>query len=201
MKVIGFDIIKYKLILLIIMFMFVLKIYYYYWINNENRYMNYKYEGMVFKIRNRKDVKVMRDVAGMLKVMNDKKDILINYLITSNEEEYDRLITYGRDVKLEEILYKYDNEVAYSVNKGERIGLCVMKGNKMQDENTMMFVLLHELAHVMSPNYDHDDIFWENFKLLIEKAIECGVYKYVNYYENSKMFCGRKISDTPYVIR
>ena len=70
----------------------------------------------------------------------------------------------------------------------------------MQDENTMFFVVMHELAHIMSVKYAHDNEFWNNFKELIQVAIECKQYTYQNYHKHKEVYCGHSIHDTPLVF-
>jgi hypothetical protein len=67
------------------------------------------------------------------------------------------------------------------------------------DENTMVFVYLHELAHVMSENYAHDEEFWNNFAYLLEIAVKHNLYSYEAYHVNNIHFCGEKINYTPYI--
>ena len=105
-----------------------------------------------------------------------------------------RRLLSKRKVRIEERSLYYAEEIAYSVNKGEFIGICL----ESEDINTAFFVLLHELAHIMSKRYDHDSEFWTNFKLLIKAADEFGVYKYVSYNKQPTSFCGTKISHMPY---
>ena len=46
---------------------------------------------------------------------------------------------------------------SYSVNKGEKISICIRKekDNSFIDDNTVLFVVIHELAHVMTPEVGH----------------------------------------------
>lgn len=139
--------------------------------------------------------------ANILANLSKKKDKLILHIEKSDINKSDpgikRLLNY-KNVDIEELSFKYNNEAAYSINKGERIGICIRnKQGKIEDENTMMFVLLHELAHIMSKKYAHDDEFWNNFAKLLKIAIKCGVYKYVNYESNPTTFCGHDITHSP----
>ena len=64
---------------------------------------------------------------------------------------------------------------SYAVNKGEKIVFCLRSRNskeKLVDPNLLMFVALHELAHVMTKSIGHTDEFWNNFKFLLKHAIE-----------------------------
>ena len=48
---------------------------------------------------------------------------------------------------------------------------------KIVKKNTLMFVALHELAHVISVTIGHNDEFWTDFKFLLKEAWEIGIYK------------------------
>ena len=90
---------------------------------------------------------------------------------------------------------------AYSENKGEKIAFCLdaEKGNnKLIDENTLMFVGIHEISHVATKSVGHTDEFWKNFKFLLEQAVEIKIYTPVDYKKNPKRYCGMEITDNPY---
>ena len=40
-----------------------------------------------------------------------------------------------------------------------------------------MFVAIHELAHIASETIGHNDEFWNNFKFLLDNAVEIKIYK------------------------
>mgnify|MGYP000311272075 CR=1 FL=1 len=44
------------------------------------------------------------------------------------------------------------------------------------DDNMLTYVLLHELAHVLTSEFGHGAEFIENFKLLLERARQAGHY-------------------------
>ena len=71
--------------------------------------------------------------------------------------------------------------------------MCVRKKDnprKLEDSNTMIFVLLHELAHLMSEKYGHGEEFQNNFSFITKKAVEQGIYKYQNFKKKSSSYCG-----------
>ncbi len=88
---------------------------------------------------------------------------------------------------------------SYSVNKGEKISICVRQiDDSFIDDNTIMFVVIHELAHVMSESIGHTKEFWDNMKYLLEEGEKIGIYRPVNYKENPETYCGMEINSTPY---
>ena len=86
---------------------------------------------------------------------------------------------------------------SYSVNKGEQIVLCLRNKDDLVDINTMMFVAIHELGHLMTKEIGHVPPFWDNMKFLLEKGIELGIYKKQDFHSNPVDYCGTKITDSP----
>lgn len=93
-----------------------------------------------------------------------------------------------------------DNSTSYSENKGEKIVVCLRdkrEGYPFVDENTIMFVILHEMAHLMTTTVGHTPEFWTNFKRILQDAVAVGIYSPVNYTKNPTDYCGMTITDTP----
>lgn len=89
---------------------------------------------------------------------------------------------------------------SYSENKGERIVVCLRSKEKpypLVDENTIMFVVLHEMAHLMTTTVGHTPEFWANFRRLLQDAIGASIYKETNYNRQPVQYCGMTISDSP----
>ena len=88
---------------------------------------------------------------------------------------------------------------SYSVNKGEKVVFCIRskEDDKLEDLNTLMFVAIHELAHVMTKSIGHTPEFWSNMRYLLKKGIKLGVYKAVDYKTKPVPYCGTTITDSP----
>jgi hypothetical protein len=90
---------------------------------------------------------------------------------------------------------------AYSENKGEKIAFCLnttKDGNKLIDINTLTFVALHELSHIMTESIGHKQDFWQNFKFLLTNAKNANIYQPIDYKNNPQQYCGMNINDNPY---
>ena len=61
-----------------------------------------------------------------------------------------------------------------------------------------MFVVIHELAHVMTKSVGHTPEFWDNMAYLLERGEELGMYNPKNYKEYPVDYCGMEINTTPY---
>lgn len=93
-----------------------------------------------------------------------------------------------------------DDSTSYSENKGEKIIVCLRDktpGYPFVDDNTITFVILHEMAHLMSTTIGHNPEFWANFRRILQDAIKCGIYREVNYTKNPTPYCGMTITDSP----
>jgi len=89
---------------------------------------------------------------------------------------------------------------AYSENKGEKLAFCTTttkKGDTLIDPNTLMYVAIHELGHLMTKSIGHTQEFWQNFKFLLQNAVKIKIYNPVNYKKKNKNYCGMKITDNP----
>jgi len=101
------------------------------------------------------------------------------------------------DVREVEANSKY---TSYSVNKGERLVFCLRSRDAQEnlvDMNTIMFVALHEMAHIMTKSIGHTSEFWENFRFLLAHAIHWRMYTPVNFRRRPQPYCGTHITDTP----
>jgi len=93
-----------------------------------------------------------------------------------------------------------DSTTSYSENKGDRIVVCLRqktKGYPLVEENTVMFVVLHEIAHLMTFSIGHTPEFWANFRRILHDAIGVGIYQDVNYNHTPVSYCGIQITDSP----
>jgi len=91
---------------------------------------------------------------------------------------------------------------AYSENKGEKLAFCLNKKNEdnsnLIDENTLMFVAIHELAHIATKSIGHKSEFWDNFRFLLTEAKAAGLHNPQDYKKSPQEYCGMKITDNPY---
>jgi hypothetical protein len=117
-----------------------------------------------------------------------------------NRENVKRLVENFNPRKVKEIL-PTSEYTAYSENKGEKLAFCTTTtktGDKLIGENTLMFVGIHEIAHVMTKSIGHNKEFWDNFKFMLEHAVEIKLYNPIDYKEKPKKYCGMQITDNPF---
>ena len=97
------------------------------------------------------------------------------------------------------LIYENDPKsklTSFSVNKGEEIGFCLKskKTGKMHELNLIMYVALHEMAHIACPEIGHGDLFKKIFKFLTEVAIEINIYNLDDYESKPIEYCGIMLS-------
>jgi predicted metal-dependent hydrolase len=128
---------------------------------------------------------------------------LKNYLYTNKEkfpEMKNYIIQLNRNLNNDRtLIYENDpnsNLTSFSVNKGEEIALCLKskKTGEMHELNLMMYVTIHEMAHIACPEIGHGDLFKRIFKFLCEQAISINIYSYDDYDTNPVEYCGMVLS-------
>jgi hypothetical protein len=86
-------------------------------------------------------------------------------------------------------------QTSYTINKGDTMVLCLRtSGSQIVDMNTLMYVAIHELAHIYSTGFHHGEEFWKNMQFLINEAIAINIYKPANYAKEPVKYCGITIS-------
>jgi hypothetical protein len=92
---------------------------------------------------------------------------------------------------------------SYNINKGQKIVMCIRQRDEHEeliDMNTLFFVALHELTHIMTVSVGHKQEFWDNFKFILKFAIDNKYYEYVPYHKTPVKYCGTMITDTPHKL-
>ena len=157
-------------------------------------------DGNKYCVRERDNIS---NAADLLAKVTQKCKKLVYYVSDKypEQENTQRLKQNFNPTKITETL-PTSSYTAYSENKGEKVAFCLNKkkgnNNNLIDENTLTFVGIHELAHIMSKSIGHKSEFWSNFKFLLEAAKEAGIHNPVDYKEAPQEYCGMKIHDNPY---
>ena len=151
-----------------------------------------------YLVRNRKDKQEAADLFANLKtkLMTLVKDLENTQ---GDEEHIKRLVEKFNPKNIRESI-SGTNHTSYSVNKGEKIVFCIRAKHKKQtlvDLNTLVFVAIHELAHIMTLSVGHTDEFWGNMRFLLKHAIETGIYEKQNFKDKPVSYCGTTITDSP----
>lgn len=155
-------------------------------------------DGLKYCVRDRENIESSID---LLSIVIDRCSKVVDYVYEKfpDEDRAKRLKENFNPHKINEILPNSEH-TAYSENKGEKIAFCLTKTKKSDnliDVNTLTFVALHELAHVMTKSIGHTDEFWGNFKFLIKQADMINIYKPIDYKKDPVVYCGMDITDNP----
>ena len=157
-------------------------------------------DGNKYCVRERDRV---QDAADMLAKVNVKCKQLVDYTDKKHggKENVKRLKEGYNPQRVAETL-PTSEYTAYSENKGEKLAFCLNKKRKGEDqlidEHTLMFVAIHELAHIATKSVGHKTEFWDYFKFLLENANEAGIHVPKDYKIEPAEYCGMDIHDNPY---
>jgi predicted metal-dependent hydrolase len=153
-------------------------------------------DGRSYKVQELPD---KQDAAERMSSIRNKLEKICEHCKDEKDNPYQRLVSRFNPDVLEENDLTADS-TSYSENKGEKIVVCLRDKAPpfpLVEENTVMFVLIHELAHLMTASIGHTPEFWTNMRMLLQDCIKIGVYTSVNYSKNPVKYCGMTISDTP----
>jgi hypothetical protein len=157
-------------------------------------------DGNKYCVRDRRRVK---EAADLLATVTNNCTKLVNYLHEKfpDDERCTRLYNNFKPDRIMETL-PTSSLKAYSENKGAKIAFCLNKkednNEELIDVNTLTFVALHELSHLMTTSIGHNRDFWINFKFILTQAIAIKIYTPVNYKSKPTDYCGMNITDNPY---
>lgn len=175
-------------LLIIIFFITLSSILLYY--NNRYKYTKSLIDGRYYKTKNNH---LAQKSADSLATINLNLNRLVNYIkqLEVKPRYFQRLGNFNPSVIEENI---FDIDTSYTINKGSYVVFCLaprdVEDNRVYDINTLMYVAIHELSHIVSFTLGHTEEFKDNFKNLLEHAIRCGVYKHVDYSKKPQEYCG-----------
>lgn len=161
----------------------------------EVEYVTSSVDGKSYLVRKLPD---RQEAADILARMNENLMKLVRHMRAKYPDNKDVQRMYKN--------YKPDNlseggmEVgytSYSVNKGEKLVMCVrQKDGSFVKMNVLMYVAIHEMAHLMTKDVGHTPTYWNNFRFLLKESIKISVYSKVDYAEKPHDYCGIKITSS-----
>jgi len=154
------------------------------------KYKNDKEAFLLLDSVNNFSIELLRHLKNKYGNDNTKAGIAVRFLLNN----------YNQDNINENIPFNTIN-TSFVENKGSQISICLREKktgkNLLHDIEDLKFVVIHELAHLMIKPYDHNDEFWEHFKLLLNESIFIG-YKPKDYSKNPMVYCGVYVDYSPY---
>jgi hypothetical protein len=137
--------------------------------------------------------------ANFLATVNQKINTLVDYMYINqlpSIEVSQRLKNRWKSCTLRET-NSNEKSIAYTVNKGEEMRVCIRKDGQLEDMNTTIFVILHELGHIMSVSFGHNLEYTNNFNYVVHLASSMGIYKPQDFHNEPVNYCGTNINTTP----
>lgn len=167
-------------------------------------YVVSKVDGKKYLVRNYED---KQEACDLLARMTRRLKYLVNNLESNmSEEDRKRLRKNFNEDAISESS-PGSTYTSYSINKGSKLVFCIRdrekgKPENLVDINTIMFVAIHELAHLATKSIGHTPEFWENMKYLLQTASKLEldneiIYKPVKYSEKPQRYCGMTIHSSP----
>ncbi len=154
-------------------------------------------DGKTYHVRDEYSEEEKKRTADYLARISDRVDKLVMYMVDHNlpnKEIATRLETRWKKCTLKET-GSNERSAAYTVNKGDEMRICVRNSNnKLENINTSMFVIIHELAHLMSISYGHGSEFKDNFNYIIHLASSIGTYQPQDFTGAPVNYCGNIVT-------
>lgn len=190
---------KEIILTLILIFLILYFVYINLYTNDNLIYEKATFDNEYYWVRNMSD---KSQAANTLAVIKSNMNKLINYL-QKNIDQFPEQMSNIKDlVKRTRKIYimetpKDEKFTSYTINKGEKMVFCLRSKvlHNIHDINTIMYVTVHELSHVLTSSYGHTPEFKENFKFLLVQANKIGIYKITDYRRSPVDYCGMTINE------
>lgn len=182
-----------------ILLIVVISVVYLFYITNKHSLVAIKASNSstTFFVQNRPD---KQRAANVIHSIKSNIDTLMEILIQDTEVPFNKKYLDVAKQKLQTTQFRESIEnsqyTSYSVNKGEEIVLCVRSKitNKIHDLDVLMYVAIHELAHVICPEIGHTKLFNLIFQYILSVAEQHSLYNYTDYAQQNTEYCGIMIS-------
>lgn len=158
---------------------------------------------IVYQVQDRHDKK---DAAILMSKIKKHIQSINNFLYNKypKDERVKRMNQRLKKTKIQETISK-PNESSYTINKGQLMSFCLRHKNetkkeidKFHEENILIFVIIHELAHVMSVSEGHGKEFMDNFRFILRECVIAGIYNPIDYSKLPMNYCGVEVTHNPY---
>jgi hypothetical protein len=150
-----------------------------------------------------------REAADLLAKINKTNLALIKYILTKYDNDKtnrsyvlaQRLAARYMPDRLRENDPKSTSDTSFTEDKGKVLAMCLREKvdgtQNFEDYNVLVFVSVHELAHIASIGYGHETEFWSNFKVLLNEAVSSGLYDPIDYSKKPINYCGLDVTYSP----
>jgi len=150
-------------------------------------------------VRNVEDKSIAANTLATIKNNIEKLVLHLNNSISEHKEEKEYINNLVKRTKKINIMETPNDEknTSYTINKGEKIVICLRSKflNEIHDINTIMYVVIHELAHVACPEYGHTPLFKKIFIFLLKESHKINIYIPIDYRKKPQEYCGMTINE------
>lgn len=169
-------------------------------------------DGRCYSISTKFDENTYQDASEKLALINKKIIEILRYL--RNKYIWNENSNQYRTEMVKRLLLLYNQEnlienspegivnTSYVEDKGRVFAICLREkitGNYLfENLDTLIFVALHEISHIANKTWKHGNEFWHDFKIILEEAVESGLYYPINYKVYPVQYCGLTITYNPY---
>ncbi len=192
-------------IILIFLLIFIIYKFYSY---KEVHYEKSDIDGNIYAIRiANKSPKFYKESANALAIINQRVEKLIEHLLEnySNDDSKNYFIRKFKENYSHNILSEATIDsryTTYTIDKSE-MHICLRSRDsdeQIYDINILMYVVLHELAHLCNynrkgyPIHGHGSEFKYIFQFIVEEAIKIGIYQDQDFDNKPREYCNLVIN-------
>lgn len=140
--------------------------------------------------------------ADLLAEIRERLDKLVDHLkkMFPDDPRTKRLVANFHSDRISEGGENTQKYTSYSVNKGEKIVFCLRARDaeqKLEDINMLLFVAIHEIAHIVTESVGHTEEFWANMKFLLQEGVNIGIYVQQDFKNHPVKYCGVDVTSSP----
>ena len=158
-------------------------------------------DGRTYRVRDMPDKVQAADLMARVRQKIDKLYLYLQEKYLNKPQVKQLLQNFKPDPSRFEESTPAAEHTSYSVNKGEKVHLCLRQregpNESLVKENVMVFVAIHEMGHIVTPSLGHGPDFWNNFAWLLKQSEAIGIYEYENFKSHPVAYCGINITDSP----
>ena len=186
------------------LFIFLVAIFYKILQRSKVSYVKSKVDNKTYLVQNFPDKQKAADT--LAHIASRCQKLIVHLKSASPKSEVTRrLVAKYRPESVSEGPVNNGKLTTYTVNKGEEMVFCLRsRGKSLEHDdddihrlNMLMFVAIHEMAHIASVTVNHTPEFRKNFRFLLRHAVNAGVYQDEKFDINPKYYCGTLVSDNP----